>query len=874
MAIRGFELGTETDRMFADQERMRREREAGKTEQFAQVEQMIAEGAKPITIKDIGYFGLSVAPVTGDVIAFKDAPEDYERAYELIQAGYGERDLIKLGLGSAYSGLITLGLIPGIGFISRIGKSALKQLAIDSIKKGDNAKGAEILFNTSDFVKKEMGDKLNKNFSTKRQSEIKKIKEQYSGKAKTEMLKKLSNPTKKEIVFHGTAMGQYTKNPKLGMYADNDYLATELAQSYGDSSKIFMELVTDNNDNPIIDIATYGMKKTSDEIDKYAGTKLRFPIIAKDINGSPKVYSQEISLDVNKEAGEVYLKGAKAARNNYEGDTIGVVKLAEVDNRTDFQKNGLFTNMGDDGALLEYEDIGFNLNEYMIRDDRSSLLKAFNSPNYASYDQVMKANLQKAFPSGKIKVERVENYVEQGEGAGLVIAPKDKQIKTYKEVDINEVKFVGGGEEREIILLDTPRANEKGAMVGEKQLLSYSISKNQSDKNLVDLREIEDVLTKKNKADIKELKSYDEKFIDKLTTKGFDKFEDERFPQFVDETSYVGMGTTRKTGAHSELGEKAVSGSFDPIMSSSPAFTTPGEYGGFSDLGVGSDPMGRTIENLVYTEIPYNKFKNMTPEDYEQIVNLYKDDPKLRIQLLNKYKGEFVTSKGEGAKLPKSIHTEAEVAMFSPELKTFKKVTDDPKMLERVTKGNEAFDKMKDIEMKIAGIDSAKLTGNRVEQQKAYNTIRDYMNAGIDMGKYTGTYGARGSYDVFLQQNIMDGMKFNSLISQLAIQLPKGQKKRNMRILSRILDNKFETTTGAVSRVRPTYEQIAEGIAEKDFSAKKVINDLGNTLDKVKDNLVDFKNETGYIEKLSPRQIKELIMEITPKLNRGGLMTR
>ena len=38
MAIRGFELGTETDRMFANQERMRREREAGKTEQFAQVE--------------------------------------------------------------------------------------------------------------------------------------------------------------------------------------------------------------------------------------------------------------------------------------------------------------------------------------------------------------------------------------------------------------------------------------------------------------------------------------------------------------------------------------------------------------------------------------------------------------------------------------------------------------------------------------------------------------------------------------------------------------------------------------------------------------------------------------------------------------------
>ena len=262
MAIRGFELGTETDRMFADQERMRREREVGKTEQFAQVEKAIAEGAKPVTFKDVRDFILATAPITGDVIAFRDAPEDYERAYELIQAGYGEKDLIKLGLGSAYSGLITLGLIPGIGFISRIGKNALKQLAINSIKKGDNAKGAEILFNTSDFVKKEMGDKLNKNFSTKRQSEIKKIKEQYSGKAKTNMLKELSNPKKKkEILYHGTAMGQYTYNPKLDMYADNEYLATELSQSFSDNSKVFMELVTNNNDNPIIDVAMYGIEK-------------------------------------------------------------------------------------------------------------------------------------------------------------------------------------------------------------------------------------------------------------------------------------------------------------------------------------------------------------------------------------------------------------------------------------------------------------------------------------------------------------------------------------------------------------------------------------------------------------------------------------
>ena len=709
MAIRGFELGTETDRMFADQERMRREREAGKTEQFAQVEQMIAEGAKPITIKDIGYFGLSVAPVTGDAIAFKDAPEDYHRAYELIQAGYGEKDLIKLGLGGAYSALITMGLIPGLGFISRIGKNALKQLAINSIKKGDTAKGAEILFNTSDFVKKEMKDKLNKNFSTKRQSEIKKIKEQYSGKVKTKMLKRLSNPVKKEVIFHGTAMGQYVKNPKLGTYVDKDYLATDLAQSYNSSSEIFSDLVISNNDNPILDI------------EKFKGDNIiQFPTLnTRDIDGSPIISLEPVTFEVNKKAGEVYLKGKPRGNNDYNGETFGVVKL------------------------------------------------------------------------------------------------------------------VGG--------------------------------------NKVDLREVESVLNKKNRDDVKYLESLDEKFVDKIVTKGFDKFDDDKFPQFGDEKSYIGMGTTRKGGEHSELGEKAVSGSLDPVMSSSPAFTSPNEYGGFSDLGMGSDDMGRTIENLVYTEIPYNKFKNMTPEDYDEIVNLYKQDPKLRKLLLDKYKGESFSPKGfKGTKLPKSIHTEAEVAMFSPELKTFKKVKDDPKIFKRVIEGNKAFDRMKGIESKILNIDLAKLTGNKVEQQKAYNTIKDYMNAGIDMGKFTGTGGARGSYDVFLQTNIKDSPKFNSLVSQLAIQLPKGQKKRNMRILSRILDNRFETTKGAVSRVEP----FLGGTAQKDFSAKRVINYLGNILDEVDDNLVDFKTQTGFVEMFTPRQIKELIMEITPKLNRGGLMTR
>ena len=65
-----FEIGTETDRMFANAERMKREREVGKTEQFSNIEQM-AKGVKPLTAGDVAYGTASMLPISGDVIAYK-----------------------------------------------------------------------------------------------------------------------------------------------------------------------------------------------------------------------------------------------------------------------------------------------------------------------------------------------------------------------------------------------------------------------------------------------------------------------------------------------------------------------------------------------------------------------------------------------------------------------------------------------------------------------------------------------------------------------------------------------------------------------------------------------------------------------------------
>ena len=79
------------------------------------------------------------------------------------------------------------------------------------------------------------------------------------GKDRKKRIKMLDKP-KKEILYHGTAMGQFTASPKLDTYIDKDFQANELATTFRDNSKIFTEIVDANNGNPIIDIDTYGMK--------------------------------------------------------------------------------------------------------------------------------------------------------------------------------------------------------------------------------------------------------------------------------------------------------------------------------------------------------------------------------------------------------------------------------------------------------------------------------------------------------------------------------------------------------------------------------------------------------------------------------------
>ena len=139
----------------------------------------------------------------------------------------------------------------------------------------------------------------------------------------------------------------------------------------------------------------------------------------------------------------------------------------------------LFESMGEDGALVEYPDLGNNLMKYILDNNRNALSDAFNDQSYDLYSDVLKANLSKTFPSGKIDLQRIENYSEftSKQTSDPTNFPTDKKIYTFKTVDLEDVKFVGNDGENEIIVLDDIRPNREGAIFDNKQLISYSLRK-------------------------------------------------------------------------------------------------------------------------------------------------------------------------------------------------------------------------------------------------------------------------------------------------------------------------------------------------------------------------------------------------------------
>jgi hypothetical protein len=124
--------------------------------------------------------------------------------------------------------------------------------------------------------------------------------------------------------------------------------------------------------------------------------------------------------------------------------------------------DNLFENMGEEGALAEFSSIGENINSYIMNVDNKALLNALSDPNMEAYRDVLQANLSEAFPTGKIKVTRIEGYAD----------PSAKKTKKDFVIDAKDVFFVGNVDEKELIVRSRATGKPMSVRIQDDQSFS------------------------------------------------------------------------------------------------------------------------------------------------------------------------------------------------------------------------------------------------------------------------------------------------------------------------------------------------------------------------------------------------------------------
>ena len=103
-----------------------------------------------------------------------------------------------------------------------------------------------------------------------------------------------------------------------------------------------------------------------------------------------------------------------------------------------------FEAMGDEGALTEFSGIGNLIDTYVYENSQQALKDAMSDPDYNVYLDVLKTNLNKTFPSGKIPVRRAENY--------LTKRPEENLSNEYKTINAKDISFASNISENEVIV--------------------------------------------------------------------------------------------------------------------------------------------------------------------------------------------------------------------------------------------------------------------------------------------------------------------------------------------------------------------------------------------------------------------------------------
>ena len=381
---------------------------------------------------------------------------------------------------------------------------------------------------------------------------------------------------------------------------------------------------------------------------------------------------------------------------------------------------------------------------------------------------------------------------------------------------------------------------------------------------------------------------------ERLVQEGFQSYDD-----FVGD---LGLGRRESRGEHMELDKKMLSTSRDPLVSLKEGF---GEF---------------NPANVVYADLPRREVKGLSGADYTDARN-YRDASKLSDEPLGLPKSdhleaEIAVSKPEElnrvrrlseedkyvgpasrSDMPEEFYSyrrmfeegviegnkgRAEVAdeFRAKEKKIINAVNKDigksKTLEEKVLKGQIIASSLKRREQLLARPikddyyfpkDMRKTPPKKVIAKKYYDDIKSYFNDLQSLGQFTEQYGARGTYDKFLEDLSKYGGKLKEIESNLFFirrDLSK-EKAENLRIIYNILQRRKTMSTNAESM---------SDTAGRGISNKQLLKSAKDGTETIREGLPNMTGDSDFISNLDYNDLKRLLFLTTQKMNRGGLMVR
>ena len=216
-------------------------------------------------------------------------------------------------------------------------------------------------------------------------------------------------------------------------------------------------------------------------------------------------------------------------------------------------------------------------------------------------------------------------------------------------------------------------------------------------------------------------------------------------------------------------------------------------------------------------------------------------------------------------------------------------------------KADTYFERMANIEDEIKVFNTM---GDKKAINRAYDNVKNTLNSMADLAKFTSEYGARGSYDKFLMRIGSFGYDFD----KLANTFPKNSEKRaNLKLLSVLantgmygdaeamnLVRKGFTPKKSVDKVLETYrkgslpgsyqgsddralmraflETDAEVTTKKGVTSKMIQDRMDAPIEAYPQKEDTIRQLKSARKKITPREAKAMLLELTSRFNRGGLV--